>query len=106
MPIFAQFFAALFGALGGFLLKLFLAKIAVRFAAVAAITGLAAGLLATFNAYVAPLVATVFNNPYGQFLGLIFPPVSGSIITMLLTFFLAVKTYRLQTKAIAVTAGI
>jgi hypothetical protein len=105
MPIFAQFFGALFTALGAFLVKMFLARTALRLAGVAGLTGLAAGLLATFNGYVAPLVAMVFNHPYGQFLGLIFPPISGTIVTMLLTFFLAVKTYRIQSRAIALTAG-
>lgn len=106
MPIFAALFSSLFSALGAFLVKLFVAKVAIRIAAVGAITALASGLLVTFNSLVAPLVAQIVNHPYGQFLGLLFPPISGTIITILLTFFLAVKTYRIQSRAIAVTAGL
>jgi ABC-type uncharacterized transport system permease subunit len=106
MPIFAAFFGALFTALSGFLLKIFVAKVTIRLAAVAALTGLATALLATFNGFVAPLVAQVFSNPYGQFLGLLFPPIAGTIITTLLTFYLAVKAYRIQARAISLTAGV
>jgi hypothetical protein len=105
MPLFAQFFGALFSALGGFLLKIFVARIAVRIAAVTLMTTLAAGLFATFNALISPWIAMVFNTQYGQFLGLLFPPISGTIITALMAFWLAVKTYQMQQRAIAVTAG-
>lgn len=106
MPLFAQFFGALFTALGGFLLKLFVARVAVRVAAVTLMCSLAAGLLATFNMMIAPWISLVFNHEYGQWLGLLFPPISGTIITALMGFWLAVKTYQIQQRAIMVTAGI
>lgn len=106
MPLFAAFFGALFSALGAFLVKIFVAKIAIRVVAVTAILGLYSGLLVVFNALIAPLIAQVFANEYGQFLGLLFPPVAGTILAMLLGFYLTVKTYQLQARAIALTAGV
>jgi hypothetical protein len=106
MPLFAQFFGALFSALGGFLLKIFIARVAVRIAAVTLMMTLATGLFATFNVLISPWIAMVFNTQYGQFLGLLFPPISGTVLTALMTFWLAVNTYRLQQRAILATAGL
>lgn len=106
MPLFAQFFGALFTALGGFLLKLFVARVAVRVAAVAAVMSLGAGMFTAFNMAVAPLVAMVFSHPYGQFLGLLFPPIAGTILSVLLAAWVSVKTYQVQRRAIEITAGI
>lgn len=106
MPLFAQFFGALFTALGGFLLKLFVARVAIRVAAVAAVMALGASMFTAFNMAVAPLVAMVFSHPYGQFLGLLFPPIAGTIITALLAAWASVKTYQVQRRAIEITAGI
>ncbi len=70
MPVFAAMVATLFTALGGFMLKMFAAKVAIRVAAVAAITLFGTALLATFNFQVAPLMAQAFNTQYGQVIGL------------------------------------
>lgn len=105
MPIFAAFFGALFSALGVFLAKMFAAKLAIRVLGVAALTALGAGLLTTFNNAIVPLVAALFQTSYGQFLGLAFPPISGTVITVYLSAMLAVATYRLQARAVTLTAG-
>lgn len=106
MPLFAQFFGALFGALGGFLLKLFAAKIAMRVAGVGLLMALGAGMLTAFNTAIAPLIAQVFSHPFGQFLGLLFPPIAGSILTMLLTAWVSIKTYEVQRRAVELTASL
>jgi len=94
MTIFAQFFGALFSALGGFLLKLFAARVAIRITAVGIVMALSGSMF------------VLFNTRYGQFLGLLFPPVSGTIITVLLSSWLAVATFMVQKRAVEVTAGI
>lgn len=106
MPILAQFIAALFTALSSFLLKLFVARVALRVAAVAAIAGFGTLLLAAFNAYVAPLAASLFSTSYGQLLGLIFPPIAGTVLAGLLALWAAALTYRLQVQAVKVTANL
>lgn len=106
MPIFAALFTAFFSSLGVFLAKLFAAKIAIRVVAVSALTALSAGVFAAFNLAVAPFVQALFSTTYGQFLGLLFPPISGTVCAALMAFWLAVMTYRLQARAIALTAGV
>ena len=109
MPQLAAFLAGLFGSmlgeLGKFLAKIFVAKAAVRIGGVAALSAFAAGLVTTFNGYIAPLVAMLFNTQYGQFLGLAFPPISGTVITIYMSAVLAVGTYKLQVRAVSLTAG-
>lgn len=105
MPLLATLISALFTGLGSFLLKLFLARLAIRIAAVAAIVAAGGALMAVFNGYVAPLVGAMFSSQYGQFLGLAFPPISGTCITVFTGVWMACMTYKLQVKAINSTAG-
>lgn len=106
MQLFAAFFGALFSSLGVFLAKIFAAKLAVRIVAVGVLVALATGLVNTFNGYIAPLLSMLFNTQYGQFIGLAFPPISGTIMTMYMSAVLAVGTYKLQSRAVAVTANL
>lgn len=106
MPVFAAFFGALFSALGAFLVKLFLAKLALRVAGVAILTGLGTALIVAFNGWISPLVAQMFSTQYGQVLGLAFPPIAGTVLTVYFLAFSAVLTYRLQARAVSLTAGV
>lgn len=105
MPVFAAMVATLFSALGGFLLKMFVAKVAIRIAAVAAITAFGAALLTAFNMQVAPLMAQAFNTQYGQVVGLAFPPVAGTCVAALLAVYGACSLYTLQVRMTLATAG-
>lgn len=106
MPIFAQLVAGLFTGLSTFLFKLFVAKVTIRVLAVAAIGALSTGLLLAFNNFIAPLVAQAFNTQYGQFLGLAFPPVAGTVLMGMLTLYAACMAYRLHVSAIKMTANL
>lgn len=106
MPIFAALFGSFFSALGLFLAKIFAVKLSIRVVAVASLVALSNGLVTLFNSLVSPLIAQAFSTQYGQFIGLAFPPVSGTILTGYMTAILAISTYRLQARAISVTAGI
>lgn len=105
MPLFAAFFGALFSSLGVFLAKMFAAKLAIRVLGVGALTALAAGLVTTFNNAIAPLMAQLFSTQYGQFLGLAFPPIAGTCLSVYFSVMLAVATYRMQARAVSLTAG-
>lgn len=106
MPLFAALFTAFFQALGLFLAKLFAARLAMRLIGAGIIIGLASGLLAAFNSFIVPLVAALFSTQYGQFLGLAFPPIAGTVLTGLLTLWLAVFTYRLKVRVVEATTGL
>jgi len=106
MPAFAAMVSALFGALSVFLAKLFVAKLVVRIAGVAAITACGVALMAAFNMHLAPLVADMFSSPYGQFIGLAFPPIAGTCMATMMALWLAVTTYAVQVRAIKLTSSL
>lgn len=105
MPLLGALLSTLFTALGGFMVKVFLARLAIRIAAVAAIVAAGSALMLTFNSYVAPIIGALFSTQYGQFLGLAFPPIAGTCIAAFMGVWLACATYRLQVRAINATAG-
>lgn len=105
MPALAALIQTLFGALATFLAKLFLAKLAIRIAAVSAIVAAGGVLMTAFNNQVAPMVAQMFNSEYGQFIGLAFPPIAGTCIAAITAVWFACTTYSLQVRAIKVTAN-
>jgi len=105
MPLFAALFSALFSALGVFLAKLFAARLAMRLIGVAALTAMGSAMLTAFNGWISPLVAVAFSTQYGQFIGLAFPPIAGTVLTVYFTAWIAVQTYKMQTRAVALTAG-
>jgi hypothetical protein len=106
MPAFAALFGAFFTALGGFLLKLFLAKTALRVVAVAALLSLASGLLVAFNNLIAPFIQAMFSTEYGQFLGLAFPPIAGTVVAALMTGYSLAFAYRVKVRAVKLTASV
>jgi len=106
MPLFASLVAQLFAGATLFLAKIWAARIALRVAAVLAITALGAGVMLLFNSTVAPLVAQLFTTDLGQLLGLAFPPVAGTCLAAIFVLWAACITYRLQVQVIKVTANI
>jgi len=106
MPIFAGLIQAIFQALAAFMLRLLAARIALRVAAVLAVMGFGAALMVTFNAFVAPLAASVFSTAYGQLLGLAFPPISGTVLAGMVALWVACTTYKLQVRAVGMVANV
>lgn len=106
MPLLGALFTSLFSALGLFLAKMFAAKLAIRIIAVTALTALSTGLVAAFNTQMVPLVQAAFSTQYGQFIGLAFPPIAGTCLTTITTLWVACTTYRMQARAIALTANV
>jgi len=105
MPLFAAMVSAFFTALSGFLAKLFIARVALRIAGVAAIMGFGSVLMVTFNGVVAPMVANMFSTQFGQLIGLAFPPAAGTVIAGVGVVWIACTTYKLQVQAVKLTAN-
>lgn len=106
MPLLAAAIGTFFTSLGSFLASMFIARIGLRVTGVLAITLAGGALMLAFNEFVKPLVQMLFNTEYGQLLGLIFPPISGTVVTGLMGLWLAIQTYKLQVKAIKATTGL
>jgi Family of unknown function (DUF5455) len=106
MPIFAAFFGALFSALGTFIAKIFAVKVSLRLIGVTAIIGLWTAALSFFNSQLAPLISSAFNTQYGQLLGLVFPPIAGTCIMVMIGALGYVQVYKLKRRFIEQTTGI
>jgi len=106
MPLFAAMVSGFFTALSAFMAKVFIARVALRIAAVAAIGAFGAVLMALFNTVVSPMVAAMFQTSYGQLIGLAFPPVAGTVLAGITAIWIGCTTYKLQVHAVKVTANI
>lgn len=105
MPILASLIASVFGGIATFLAQMWAKKLVVAGLAVAAFAVALVALMAVFNALVSPLVAAMFSTQYGQFLGLAFPPISGTCMTAIVSAWGACALYKLKMQAIKITAS-
>ena len=69
-------------------------------------TAAATALMVAFHAFVEPLVAALFSTAYGQFLGLLFPPISGNIVAGMIALWVACTAYRLNIQAIRTVTNV
>lgn len=76
------------------MLTMFGAKIATRLAAVMLLATLYVACLAVFVALVSPWMSSVFSSAYGQLIGLLFPPVAGTVVAGLGTFWASIISFR------------
>lgn len=83
MPLLAKLLAALGGSIFGLIAAVTGAKLATRLIAVATLAALYISCVVYFTTVIGPWIGTVFASQYGQLLGLLFPPISGSVIASL-----------------------
>jgi len=105
MPLLAALMSTLFGGMAAFLAQMWAKKVVVAGLAVAGFALALAALLAIFNQLVAPLVQAMFSTQYGQFIGLAFPPISGTCMTSIATCWGACALYKLKLQSIKMTAS-
>ena len=94
MPLLALLLKSILGAAFSFAVAAFGARLAAKVAGAAALVALYAGGVVAFSTVVAPLFGYVFNTQYGQLLGLLFPPVAGTVLAGLVVFWGAVMVKR------------
>ena len=94
MPLFAALFSAISSSIFGLIVAAFGAKIAVRLTAVASVAALYAACVAVFNGMISPWIEAIFSTQYGQLLGLLFPPVSGTIMASLIAYWTSVLAFK------------
>lgn len=105
MPLLGALFANLFGGLLSGLAASFTKKVANTTIAVTALVAAGAALMVLFNTTVAPLAAAMFATSYGQFIGLAFPPISGTCLAAYIAVWVGCNTYKLVQRTVTVSAG-
>lgn len=94
MPLLANLVTWVGTSILGWLTAIMGAKAAVRIAAVMSLAGIYISCVVYFTTLVGPWLAGAFATGYGQVLGLLFPPVSGTVIAGLFGYYTCVAGVR------------
>lgn len=105
MPLLAGLLQALIGGVVSFIAQEASKRATLAFLAAGAISISMLTLVAAFNLAVKPLVASMFNTQYGQFIGLAFPPIAGSCLATIGATWAACGLYKLKVATIKATAS-
>lgn len=86
MPLLGKLLAAVGSSIFGLIAGIVGAQLAARLTAVAGLAALYISCVVYFTQVIGPWLAGVFSSQYGQLLGLLFPPVSGSVLAGLVGY--------------------
>lgn len=94
MPALAALLSGLLGNVYALVLAVVGARYALTLSAGLALATLYVTAVAVFSAFVSPLLGALFSTEYGQFMGLAFPPVAGTVLAGLFGLWNALMGYR------------
>ena len=80
MPVFAAFIGSIGMGVYNLLVALVGVRLAMRVAAVISLATIYTACVIYFSTMVVPWLEGLFASAYGQLLGLLFPPISGSVL--------------------------
>lgn len=86
MPLLAAFLGSILSVAYKALIYLVGARFAARVAVALALSGAYIGSVVVFNSMVSVWLEQVFSTQYGALLGLLFPPVAGTVLASLSVF--------------------
>lgn len=98
MPLLAALFVKLMSWVYGLALAMFGAKWAIRITAVGTLAGLYIGCAVTFSLMIVPWLSALLATQFGILLGLLFPPVAGTVVASLGLFWSCVLAKRYTVK--------
>lgn len=87
MPIFAKLFSSIAAGFVLLLTRMFGAIWGVRIAAAMSIAGIYISCVVYYSAMIVPWLAGGFSTAWGYVLGLLFPPVAGTVMASLATWY-------------------
>lgn len=86
MPLLATLLSSISTSIYGLIAAIVGAQYATRITAVLALAAIYISCVTLFTSIVFPWLANLFSTQYGQLLGLLFPPISGSVIASLASY--------------------
>lgn len=105
MPLFAAFFSSVVTAFATFLAEFIRDGIVRKGLAVTSIITFTGAFIIFFNQALTPFLAEAFSTQYGQFIGLAFPPISGSVMTAYVAAIFASQAYKMKVRLTSIAAG-
>jgi len=103
MPLLAKLFVWLTGNIYGLILSAFGAKWAIRVSAITALAGLYVASAVAFSTLIVPWLDAFASTQFGILLGLLFPPVAGTVLASLAAFWAVILASRYSAKLIKMT---
>ncbi len=105
MPLLAKLLTLVGASIFGLISSMFGAKIAVRLIAVATLAALYGASVVLFTTTITPWLSGVFTSPYGQLLGLLFPPAAGTVLASLSAYWIVVAGQRYTARLVRMAVG-
>jgi ABC-type transport system involved in cytochrome bd biosynthesis fused ATPase/permease subunit len=90
MPLLAKLLLGLLAPIFNLVVSAIGIRAAIRLTAVGSLAALYLVTVTAFTTMIAPWLSSVFNTAYGQFLGLLFPPVAGTVLASLSAYWVLV----------------
>lgn len=105
MPLLAGLVSSLFTGFAAFIAQIWTRKVAIVVIAGGSLSLALVALLVVFEQLVKPMIAAMFQTQYGQFIGLAFPPISGTCMASIAACWSACALYKLKVQSIKLTAS-
>lgn len=105
MPILSLLIKALFMNAYSLVIALKSTETAIRFTAIAILAAAYISCVVGFTTFIQPLLSNLFNTQYGQVVGLAFPPISGTIITGIVTLWGCIVAKRYYRWVVTIGVG-
>jgi hypothetical protein len=102
MPVLAVLLKALLGSLYGLLVALVTQRLSMKLAGILFIAGGYVVFVVLYTTTVAPLIALLFSTAYGNFIGLMFPPIAGSVLAGVVGLWIALVVKNYYARAIKI----
>lgn len=105
MPLLGTLLASLLTPIYAFMVAVLGAKAAIRVTAIATLATIYLSCVIYFTTQIGPWLAGVFSTGYGALLGLLFPPISGSVLAGLSAYWICVAGQKYVTKLTKLAIG-
>jgi len=105
MPILATLLLGLLNGVYGLALAMFGAQWAIRITAATTIAGLYVACALTFTLMIVPWLSAFAATQFGILLGLLFPPLAGTVVASLGTFWACILAKRYTVRLIKMTVS-
>ena len=105
MPLLAKLISLIATSVIGFFTAVFGAVWGVRIAAALTIAGIYLSCVVYYTTMIAEWIGSVFSTAYGQILGLLFPPVAGTVMASMAAYYTCIIGKRYLTTLTKIAVG-
>lgn len=105
MPLLGTLLSSLLTGLYGLIAAIVGAKAAIRVTAAVTLATIYVACVVHFTTLIGPWIGNIFTTGYGMLLGLLFPPIAGSVVASLSAYWICVAGQKYVTKLTKLAVG-